>query len=436
MDDVWLVIGLLLFGSLLFCLCCYKVTNLLYMLYHIDDTEIEDLEDCPMVGGGSGSGVTANAVASGDEIKDYRLLNNVASSTGLGCNHLYSTPTPPSMPQNLYTHTFFEPKKKSTSVSSLSVGIQCDVLSLSEINQDSSSFLKDSRKSLIGSTPSIYRRVEAYHTGRRSRFQSSTSSLNKSAILHQQQLLQHEGGAVDETDLNEQKGPSSYLIEECNFSEAGSIPCQRHNQPQQLLQNPPPIEQGHFFSAHLLQHSNRLPPLVGNPPYTADHRSVPCQYSSFDCIQPNSSSTSSCIPNNNNINNSNNTRTCCPTHNGPHYHPQRYRILTKKSNSINNLNNEPHFFRSQIDHQHHHPNISDSNNGGFIIIPPPVDFSANSKFSYSSRLHTKAREDEDEEDEEEEEEEEEEELLLQNECTDLSDDPAVNPYTNSPTSLC
>ena len=37
MDDVWVVIGLLLFGSLLFCLCCYKVTNLLYMLYHIDD---------------------------------------------------------------------------------------------------------------------------------------------------------------------------------------------------------------------------------------------------------------------------------------------------------------------------------------------------------------------------------------------------------------
>ncbi len=39
MDDVWVVIGLLLFGSLLFCLCCYKVTNLLYMLYHIDDTD-------------------------------------------------------------------------------------------------------------------------------------------------------------------------------------------------------------------------------------------------------------------------------------------------------------------------------------------------------------------------------------------------------------
>jgi hypothetical protein len=38
MDDVWVVIGLLLFGSLLFCLCCYKVTNLLYMLYHIDDS--------------------------------------------------------------------------------------------------------------------------------------------------------------------------------------------------------------------------------------------------------------------------------------------------------------------------------------------------------------------------------------------------------------
>ncbi len=39
MDDVWVVICLLLFGSLLFCLCCYKVTNLLYMLYHIDDSD-------------------------------------------------------------------------------------------------------------------------------------------------------------------------------------------------------------------------------------------------------------------------------------------------------------------------------------------------------------------------------------------------------------
>ena len=39
MDDVLIVVGLLLFGSSLFCLCCYKVSNLLYMLYHIDDVE-------------------------------------------------------------------------------------------------------------------------------------------------------------------------------------------------------------------------------------------------------------------------------------------------------------------------------------------------------------------------------------------------------------
>ena len=39
MDDVLIVVGLLVFGSSLFCLCCYKVSNLLYMLYHIDDVE-------------------------------------------------------------------------------------------------------------------------------------------------------------------------------------------------------------------------------------------------------------------------------------------------------------------------------------------------------------------------------------------------------------
>ncbi len=42
MDDVYVIIGLLLFGSLLFCLCCYKVSNLLYMLYHIDDAASDD----------------------------------------------------------------------------------------------------------------------------------------------------------------------------------------------------------------------------------------------------------------------------------------------------------------------------------------------------------------------------------------------------------
>ena len=39
MDDVLIVVALLLFGSSLFCLCCYKVSNLLYMLYHIDDSD-------------------------------------------------------------------------------------------------------------------------------------------------------------------------------------------------------------------------------------------------------------------------------------------------------------------------------------------------------------------------------------------------------------
>ena len=47
MDDVYVVIGLLSFGSLLFCLCCYKVTNLLYMLYHIDDNEADEEELAP-----------------------------------------------------------------------------------------------------------------------------------------------------------------------------------------------------------------------------------------------------------------------------------------------------------------------------------------------------------------------------------------------------
>ena len=60
MDDVWVVIGLLLFGSLLFCLCCYKVSNLLYMLYHIDD---DPDSTAPNPGGGTGD-LTAVGVAS------------------------------------------------------------------------------------------------------------------------------------------------------------------------------------------------------------------------------------------------------------------------------------------------------------------------------------------------------------------------------------
>ena len=61
MDDVWVVIGLLLFGSLLFCLCCYKVSNLLYMLYHIDD---DPDSTAPNPAGGVPGDLTAVGVAS------------------------------------------------------------------------------------------------------------------------------------------------------------------------------------------------------------------------------------------------------------------------------------------------------------------------------------------------------------------------------------
>ena len=64
MDDVWLVIGLLLFGSLLFCLCCYKVTNLLYMLYHIDDATESLTGNEINVGGAVGDAIIGLALAS------------------------------------------------------------------------------------------------------------------------------------------------------------------------------------------------------------------------------------------------------------------------------------------------------------------------------------------------------------------------------------
>ena len=65
MDDVYVVVGLLLFGSLLFCLCCYKVSNLLYMLYHIDDeTGSDDDGLLSLAGlGALGPGAAAAAAA-------------------------------------------------------------------------------------------------------------------------------------------------------------------------------------------------------------------------------------------------------------------------------------------------------------------------------------------------------------------------------------
>ena len=73
MDDVWVVIGLLLFGSLLFCLCCYKVTNLLYMLYHIDDST-ESLTANDITNATTASAVAAAASAA----------TNAASSAAMG----------------------------------------------------------------------------------------------------------------------------------------------------------------------------------------------------------------------------------------------------------------------------------------------------------------------------------------------------------------
>jgi len=39
--NVLIVIGLILFGVLVFCLCCYKVTNLLYQLFTIDSQDLD-----------------------------------------------------------------------------------------------------------------------------------------------------------------------------------------------------------------------------------------------------------------------------------------------------------------------------------------------------------------------------------------------------------
>ena len=76
MDDVWVVIGLLLFGSLLFCLCCYKVSNLLYMLYHIDD---DPDSTAPNPAGGVPGDLTAVGVASAANAAAAAVI---ASATG------------------------------------------------------------------------------------------------------------------------------------------------------------------------------------------------------------------------------------------------------------------------------------------------------------------------------------------------------------------
>lgn len=119
MDDVWVVIGLLLFGSLLFCLCCYKVTNLLYMLYHIDDAteSLTGANEGPMGAlpitlalavDKQGNGLTQSTTE----------LTNVASTLGGSVPYMNHSSTP-----SLYP---LEKVGKTNSVTSLSVGVQYD----------------------------------------------------------------------------------------------------------------------------------------------------------------------------------------------------------------------------------------------------------------------------------------------------------------------
>ena len=77
-DDVWVVITLLAFGSLLFCLCCYKVSNLLYMLYHIDDST----ESLTGPGGAGPADAAAIALANGTTVTSAGA--NVNNSGGHG----------------------------------------------------------------------------------------------------------------------------------------------------------------------------------------------------------------------------------------------------------------------------------------------------------------------------------------------------------------
>jgi hypothetical protein len=48
MDDVLIVVGLLLFGSSLFCLCCYKVSNLVRDFKLFFPSKICNVEKCAL----------------------------------------------------------------------------------------------------------------------------------------------------------------------------------------------------------------------------------------------------------------------------------------------------------------------------------------------------------------------------------------------------
>ena len=145
MDDVYVVIGLLLFGSLLFCLCCYKVSNLLYMLYHIDDVDLNDdnsptAEGLPINGEFSKEAAynfvtryaeAANESASGnlpdvdkvgqlDDTTALLLADMSGSREPLMGNHVSHVPLHRHLGET--SRTLLRP---TGSVTSLSVGVQC-----------------------------------------------------------------------------------------------------------------------------------------------------------------------------------------------------------------------------------------------------------------------------------------------------------------------
>ncbi|XP_059095358.1 uncharacterized protein LOC131890097 [Tigriopus californicus] len=112
MDDVYVVVGLLFFGSLLFCLCCYKVSNLLYMLYHIDDTHVDYDDDL--------AGLTEKDVLTYvNSFSNGPTGNNAGSGVGGGDSSAPTGVTSPSgvpPPLRDVTNTNERPPPNNTSV--------------------------------------------------------------------------------------------------------------------------------------------------------------------------------------------------------------------------------------------------------------------------------------------------------------------------------
>ena len=158
MDDVWVVIGLLLFGSLLFCLCCYKVTNLLYMLYHIDDDQ--ESQGQPAAGQANLEFASAAAVAAQQTEtpnKDSQPLipPNRRQSFDHECCSVAVDAADGSIP-DLRT-------KKAISVTSLSVGVQCNPCDVFGTGSAGDIVRMDSRAPLLTSGNSCSDLDHHYH---------------------------------------------------------------------------------------------------------------------------------------------------------------------------------------------------------------------------------------------------------------------------------